>query len=69
MTEPKKDYICNNPDKSEHCLTNCLHGVPHVRDHCTQKAFCNLGKGNKIKKVWCRRLTKKEEKAFEKANR
>ena len=59
-------FICNIKRKSKHCMTQCLHGIPHLRDKCTTEEFCNLHASGKITKVKCRKLTTKEIKEWKK---
>lgn len=55
--------ICNTPKKSNHCLKDCIHGRLHEpdtgTDSCLKPQFCSLSLAG-IRKVRCKKLTKKE---------
>jgi len=64
----KNLIICSYRKKSDHCLNNCFHGIPHKieieRDaKChTHSEICKIPKG--IIKVICRKLNKKQQKEW-----
>jgi len=65
--------ICSATNKSLHCKTCCLHGIPHLpsieRDgNCKKSEFCNLSDSKSTVKVHCRPLTAKEIKKYKKEN-
>ncbi len=66
-----KAVICNVPKKSEHCLTQCIHGRLHEnepgKESCAKLEFCSLGLSG-TRKVKCKHLTKKDQKIWVKNN-
>lgn len=58
-----KSVRCNTPKMSKHCKTQCMHGRPHIQDtgadSCAKPQFCSLSLAG-IRKVKCKKLTKKE---------
>jgi len=64
-----KALICSAKFKSEHCLTNCFHGVPHMpereRDaNCRIPEICMLSNSKGIIKIQCKKLSAKQRKEF-----
>jgi len=64
-----KALICSARSKSEHCRTNCFHGIPHMpekeRDaNCKITETCKLSKSKGTIKIQCKKLSAKQRREF-----
>ena len=59
-------YICNAKNKSEHCTTNCFHGIPHYKSRMPDAnceniiELCGLSNNKRKVRVHCKKLSNKE---------
>jgi len=62
-----KALICSAKFKSDHCLNNCFHGIPHMHEkerdaNCKIGQLCTLSKSKSILTVHCKKLSAKQRK-------
>jgi len=65
-----KAIICSAQNKSDHCLNDCFHGVPHIHErerdgNCKNKSHCSLSNAKRAVSVFCKKLNKKQRMEFE----